>query len=246
MLLKQSVDSEAGLSAEAAAQLREAHEAQRLFGLPVSVVAGACYCGASMSMVGGCCSALGWVGAGLRRLALLAAPGGRMLAAPGGRSGAAPTSAPPSAPPSWPPSLSVLPPPQVLLNKLALSSFSFQSATALLFFQCALVVALVQGCAAAGLVQVEPLRLAIIKVWLPVNLLFVAMIATSFWALQSLNIAMITGGLGRGMLAVAERGRGGRKAAGWPASQPSGAPAAPAPPHPTPSLLCPHSTRPQC
>lgn len=82
---------------------------------------------------------------------------------------------------------------QVLLNKVALSSFAFQSATALLFFQCALAVALVQACKAAGLVQVEELRWGIVRIWLPVNLLFVAMIATSFWALQNLNVAMITG-----------------------------------------------------
>ena len=43
---------------------------------------------------------------------------------------------------------------QVLLNKIALSSFSFKSANALLFFQCALCMVLVLLCKAAKLVKV--------------------------------------------------------------------------------------------
>lgn len=77
---------------------------------------------------------------------------------------------------------------------MALSSFEFHSATALLFFQCALAVVLVQACKVVGLVQVAELRWGIVRIWLPVNLIFVSMIATSFWALQNLNVAMITGG----------------------------------------------------
>jgi GDP-mannose transporter len=83
---------------------------------------------------------------------------------------------------------------QVLLNKVALSSFHFQSANALLFFQCALCVLLVHACKLGGLVKVEPFNLAIIRVWLPVNIIFVGMIGTSFWALRSLNVGMVTGG----------------------------------------------------
>lgn len=44
---------------------------------------------------------------------------------------------------------------QVLLNKIALSSFSFKSANALLFFQCALCMVLVLLCKAAKLVKVR-------------------------------------------------------------------------------------------
>lgn len=59
---------------------------------------------------------------------------------------------------------------QVLLNKIALSSFHFESPNALLLFQCFLCVILVQACKAAGLVKVEPLNWNIIKIWVPVNL----------------------------------------------------------------------------
>lgn len=81
----------------------------------------------------------------------------------------------------------------MLLNKIALSGFQFHSPNALLFFQCALCVAAVQACATAGLVKVEPLRAGVVRVWLPVNAIFVGMIGTSFWALASLNVGMVTG-----------------------------------------------------
>ena len=157
----------------------------------------------------------------------------------------------------------------MLLNKIALSSFAFKSANALLFFQCALCMLLVLLCKAAKLVkvcrcmrggksvglramlvckgpqqgsdacmrvpassmpgpawlaslgvncwprclqllhpwpalpayhciasyglQVEPFSWGVVRVWLPVNVIFVGMIGTSFWALRSLNVGMVTG-----------------------------------------------------
>ena len=80
----------------------------------------------------------------------------------------------------------------VLLNKSALSSFQFNSANALLFFQCTLSVVLVKTSEAFGLVKLEPYNPAVVRIWLPVNAIFVGMIGTSFWALQSLNVAMVT------------------------------------------------------
>ena len=63
-------------------------------------------------------------------------------------------------------------PPQILLNKVALSSFSFKSPNALLFFQCLLCVVLVQMCNSARLIYVEPFNTEIVRVWLPVNIIF--------------------------------------------------------------------------
>jgi GDP-mannose transporter len=83
----------------------------------------------------------------------------------------------------------------VLLNKHALNpkSFGFTAPTALLAFQCALAAALVKVCEAAGLVKpLQPLRRELVTVWFPVNLLFVAMIGTSFYALQHVGVAMVT------------------------------------------------------
>ena len=75
----------------------------------------------------------------------------------------------------------------VLLNKAALSSFDFHSPNSLLFFQCALCVLMVQITASLGVIKLEPWNLKIVRAWLPVNLIFVGMIATSFLALKDLG-----------------------------------------------------------
>ena len=121
---------------------------------------------------------------------------------------------------------------------MALSSFGFKSANALLFFQCAVCVIAVRACAAAGLVKVEPLSMPVVRVWLPVNVIFVGMIGTSFWALASLNVAMVTGERG---------GRGGGAAGGVPRA-PLLPPSPPAsltpPPRPPPPPLPPSPQKP--
>ena len=80
----------------------------------------------------------------------------------------------------------------VLINKVALSSFHFHSANALLFFQCSTCVTLVKLCEVLNLVKAEPFNLGVIRIWFPVNVLFLCMIGTSFYALQGLNVAMVT------------------------------------------------------
>jgi len=81
---------------------------------------------------------------------------------------------------------------QTLLNKAALSSFDFKAPDALLFFQCALCVVLVKVFAMAGYIKVEPFNWNIVRVWYPVNFIFVGMIITSFWALKELGVPMST------------------------------------------------------
>ncbi|KAI8474651.1 MAG: hypothetical protein J3K34DRAFT_406930 [Monoraphidium minutum] len=82
----------------------------------------------------------------------------------------------------------------VLLNKHALNpkSFGFTAPNALLAFQCSLAALLVKACEGAGLVKLQPLKRDLVKIWFPVNLLFVAMIGTSFYALQHVGVAMVT------------------------------------------------------
>ncbi len=48
---------------------------------------------------------------------------------------------------------------------MALSSFHFHSANALLFFQCLLCVLAVKVCEAMGLVKIEPFNSKIIQIW---------------------------------------------------------------------------------
>jgi GDP-mannose transporter len=43
-----------------------------------------------------------------------------------------------------------------------------------------------------GLIKVEPFNWKIVKVWYPVNLIFVGMLITSFWALKDLGVPMST------------------------------------------------------
>lgn len=80
----------------------------------------------------------------------------------------------------------------MLLNKVALSSFSFSSPNALLFFQCAVCVVATRALQRGGVVSLEPVTARLARAWLPANLLFVLMLGTSFWALASLNVAMVT------------------------------------------------------
>jgi len=80
----------------------------------------------------------------------------------------------------------------VLLNKAALSSFNFNAPMSLLFFQCVVCVVLVRLSALLGFVRVEKFNPAIVRLWFPVNLIFVGMIFTSFFALKALGVPMAT------------------------------------------------------
>ena len=79
-----------------------------------------------------------------------------------------------------------------LLNKLALSSYGFGAPTVLLCFQCAVTLALVGASAALGYGRLPPLSWPLLRLWLPVNCLFVGMVATSFFALRYVGVAMVT------------------------------------------------------
>lgn len=82
----------------------------------------------------------------------------------------------------------------VLLNKTVLNpkSFGFTAPTALLCFQCILSVIMVKMCEAAGAVKLQPLTWQLVRIWFPVNLIFVGMIGSSFYALQFVGVAMVT------------------------------------------------------
>ncbi len=100
---------------------------RRILGLPVVLVAGLCYCGASGAMV--------------------------------------------------------------LLNKHALASFGFTAPCSLLCFQCVLAVVLVKLCQLAGWVTLQPLKTDLVMVWVPVNVIFVGMLGTGFYALRDVGEA---------------------------------------------------------
>ena len=80
----------------------------------------------------------------------------------------------------------------VLMNKLVLSSYDFHAPNALLFYQTTVCLALVLISKGTGMVKTEPLSLKIVKVWFPVNLIFVGMLWSSFISLQLVGVAMVT------------------------------------------------------
>ena len=80
----------------------------------------------------------------------------------------------------------------VLLNKLVLSYFDFDAPNSLLFFQCVVAVVLVTLSNALGLLQMDEFSWKVVRLWLPVNLIFVGMIWSGFYSLRSLGVAMVT------------------------------------------------------
>ncbi|KAL6744925.1 hypothetical protein V8C86DRAFT_3125725 [Haematococcus lacustris] len=81
----------------------------------------------------------------------------------------------------------------ILFNKHALSSFgTLPAPNTLLLFQFGLAVFLLKSMEVLGFIQLQPLRLDKVKLWLPVNLIFVAMNVTGFYALQSIGAGMFT------------------------------------------------------
>jgi GDP-mannose transporter len=79
-----------------------------------------------------------------------------------------------------------------LLNKKVLVHYDFRAVHALLTFHCGLAVVLVKACGAAGWAEVEPLSWELVRLWVPVNLIFVAMLATNFYALQLVGVGMVS------------------------------------------------------
>jgi len=80
----------------------------------------------------------------------------------------------------------------VLMNKAVLSSFHFKCENFVVFMQCLTAVVLVKVLEGMGYVKVEPFNWEIVKVWMPVNLLFVGMLSSSFLALGRIGVAMVT------------------------------------------------------
>jgi GDP-mannose transporter len=79
-----------------------------------------------------------------------------------------------------------------LLNKKVLVHFDFSAVHALLCFHCMLAVVLVKSCSLLGFAQVEPLTWDVVRVWMPVNVIFVAMLATNFYALRLVGVGMVS------------------------------------------------------
>eukprot|EP00850_Spirogloea_muscicola_P014898 SM000110S18905 [mRNA] locus=s110:182121:189533:+ [translate_table: standard] len=80
----------------------------------------------------------------------------------------------------------------ILLNKLVLSGFQWEAQVSLMLYQNIVTVVLVSGLGKAGFVDLEPLSWQLLRAWLPVNLIFVGMLITSFYSLKYMQVAMVT------------------------------------------------------
>ncbi|XP_047315741.1 GDP-mannose transporter GONST1-like [Impatiens glandulifera] len=80
----------------------------------------------------------------------------------------------------------------ILVNKYVLSSYNFNAGISLMLYQNFVSVVVVSSLSLLGVVSTEPLTWKLIKVWLPVNVIFVGMLITSMFSLKYINVAMVT------------------------------------------------------
>lgn len=80
----------------------------------------------------------------------------------------------------------------ILVNKFVLSSYDFNAAISLMFYQNLISVIIVSVLSVLGVISTEPLSWKLVKVWLPVNMIFVGMLVTSMFSLKYINVAMVT------------------------------------------------------
>ncbi|KAL2498665.1 GDP-mannose transporter GONST1 [Abeliophyllum distichum] len=80
----------------------------------------------------------------------------------------------------------------ILVNKFVLSSYDFNVGISLMLYQNFFAVIVVSILSFLGIITTEPLTWRLIKVWLPVNVIFVGMLITSMFSLKYINVAMVT------------------------------------------------------
>lgn len=80
----------------------------------------------------------------------------------------------------------------ILLNKVVLSSYNFNAGVSLMFYQNLIASLVVMVLGLSGAVSVEKLNWKLIRVWIPVNLIFIGMLVSGMYSLKHVNIAMVT------------------------------------------------------
>ncbi|KAH9669000.1 GDP-mannose transporter GONST1 [Citrus sinensis] len=80
----------------------------------------------------------------------------------------------------------------ILVNKFVLSGYNFDAGISLMVYQNFISVVTVTILSFLGVISTEPLTWRLIKVWLPVNVIFVGMLITSMFSLKYINVAMVT------------------------------------------------------
>ncbi|XP_037436945.1 GDP-mannose transporter GONST1-like [Triticum dicoccoides] len=80
----------------------------------------------------------------------------------------------------------------ILLNKVVLSSYNFSAGISLMLYQNLISVVILVALEFFAVISTEELTWKLIKVWIPVNLIFVGMLVTGMYSLKYINVAMVT------------------------------------------------------
>ncbi|VVA90291.1 unnamed protein product [Arabis nemorensis] len=80
----------------------------------------------------------------------------------------------------------------IIMNKIVLSSYNFNAGISLLLYQNLISCLVVAGLDLSGVVSVEKFNWKLIKVWMPVNVIFVGMLISGMYSLKYINVAMVT------------------------------------------------------
>lgn len=80
----------------------------------------------------------------------------------------------------------------IMLNKIALSTYNFNAGISLMFYQNLVSCLVVAVLSLSGVVSVEKLNWKLVRVWIPVNVIFVGMLVSGMYSLKYINIAMVT------------------------------------------------------
>ncbi|XAR73180.1 hypothetical protein NMG60_11007063 [Bertholletia excelsa] len=80
----------------------------------------------------------------------------------------------------------------ILVNKYILSGYDFNAGISLMLYQNFVSVVIVSLLSLFGVITTEPLTWRLIRVWFPVNIIFVGMLITSMLSLKYINVAMVT------------------------------------------------------
>ncbi|MED6221859.1 GDP-mannose transporter gonst2 [Stylosanthes scabra] len=80
----------------------------------------------------------------------------------------------------------------IMLNKIVLSSYNFNAGISLMFYQNLISTLVVALLSLSGRVSVERLNWRLVRVWIPVNVIFIGMLVSGMYSLKFINIAMVT------------------------------------------------------
>ncbi|KAF3795588.1 GDP-mannose transporter [Nymphaea thermarum] len=80
----------------------------------------------------------------------------------------------------------------ILLNKVVLSTYGFDAGVSLMLYQNLVAVIIILILSAFGVVTTEKLTWRLVRVWVPVNMIFIGMLITGMYSLKYINVAMVT------------------------------------------------------